>query len=102
LALRFEIEELRRRQPGSIETLRRELRIELDQAVRMGIGQRSQNHRVHDAENGGVRPDAERQSEDGDEACGGRSDHQPQREPEIVPKSSYGKGHAVHIPAGQS
>ena len=49
-----------------------------DEAVGVPIGQRLEQHRVHDAEDGGVRADAERERDDDD-------DRQPAGAPEAAP-----------------
>ena len=54
--------------------------------VRLGIGQRPQQHRVDDAEDGRVRADAEREREHGDAGESRASAEHPRRMPRVVPE----------------
>jgi hypothetical protein len=59
-------------------------RVDPDEAVRIGVRQRVEEHRFDDAEHGRVGADAQRERQDGE-----------QREERGTPRRSYGKAHVL-------
>jgi hypothetical protein len=66
------LEESRIGEPDAREVLRLGGRAQSDQAIRLRVRQRPQEHRVDHAEQRDVRPDAEPEADDGDEREPGR------------------------------
>ena len=55
-------------------------------AVRLGVGQRAQEHRVEHAVDGGVGADAERERQDGDDGEAGTAGQQAKTDPGVLPQ----------------
>jgi hypothetical protein len=64
-----------------------QIRRDHDESVGVGIGKRSEEHRIHDAEDGRARPDAKRQGNEGRDGEGRALAQRSQAEGEIFQKS---------------
>ncbi len=73
--------------------------VEIDDALRVGDGKRAQEHRVHDAEDGGVGSDAQSKREDGGEGEAGTLAHGAQAEAEIAEEAIQPGPAAVEVEA---
>jgi len=62
------------------------LRRKIDHAIGVGVGERLQQHRVHDGEDGGVGSDAQRQGGNGGDGKAWILDEQLQRVPDVIPE----------------
>ena len=69
----LQFQELRRRHPELVEPHFRELARDEDEPIGLGVAERPKDHGVHHREDGGVRPDAQRQGENRDEGKAGRA-----------------------------
>jgi hypothetical protein len=67
------------------------------QAVRVGVGQRVEQHRFHDAEDGGIRADAQRQRRQRDGGEARRSPEEPQRVTDVL-EHGVDAGARSHLP----